>query len=198
MIEVPSRGTSSLAIDREPVNAGFDENEDSEVPLLSRSHRTKGPAVIMMEARLTEVTRKQTSREGPVSVSTEVVPSSSFQGQGMSVDPIDIHPSSSVEIMPLVKALEQSLIAGLVGIELPTTRVRPTPVPSFSSSEKLDYSGDDDVDWNDVHSAADTSKYSHLAEEEMQVAAPRIKSSSRETSTVKGILSFLNHHSPLF
>jgi len=42
-------------------------------------------------------------------------------------------------------------------------------VSSSSSSEKLDYSGDDDVDWDNVHSAPDSSKYSHLAEEETSV-----------------------------
>ena len=56
MIEVPSGGTSSLAIDPEPVHVGSEENEDSEVPLLSRSHRIKGPAMITMEVLLAEVT----------------------------------------------------------------------------------------------------------------------------------------------
>ena len=57
MIEVPSRGTSLLAIDAEPIHAGFEEDEGSEAPLLSRSHQTKSSAVIMMEALLVEVTR---------------------------------------------------------------------------------------------------------------------------------------------
>ena len=43
---------------------------------------------------------------------------------------------------------------------------------SSSSSEKLDYSGDDDVDWDNMHPAPDTIKFSHLTEEEMQVAIP--------------------------
>jgi len=58
--------------------------------------------------------------------------------------------------------------------------------------------GDDDADWDDVHSALDTSKYSHLTEEEVQIAATRIEPPSEEISTVEGILSFLNHHSLLF
>ena len=56
VIEVPSRGTSSLAIDPEHVHAGSEEDEDSEIPLLSRSGRTKGPAVILTKARPTEDT----------------------------------------------------------------------------------------------------------------------------------------------
>ena len=63
----------------------------------------------------------------------------------MSVDPINIHPSSSVEIMPLVKVPEQSPIVGLIGTGLPTTGVLPTPVSSSFLSEKLDYSGEDDA-----------------------------------------------------
>jgi len=146
VIKVPSKGTSSLAIDPEPVHAGSEEDEDSEVPLLLRNHRTKGPVVIMTEVLLTEVTGRQTSGGEPASVSTEVVPSSSFQGQRMSVDPIDIHPSSSVEIISSVEVPERSPIARLVGTELPTIGVHPTPVSSSSSSKKLDYSRDDDVD----------------------------------------------------
>ena len=85
----------------------------------------------------------------------------------MSVDPIDIHPSSSVEIMSSVEVPEQSPIIGLVGTELPNIGVHLTRVSSLSLSEKLDYSGDDDVDWDDVHPAPNTSKHSHLTEEEM-------------------------------
>ena len=51
-------------------------------------------------------------------VSTGVVPSSSFQGRGTSVDPFSIHPGSSVEIMPSVEVPELSSIAGSVGAEL--------------------------------------------------------------------------------
>jgi len=106
VIKVSSEGTSSLAIDPEPVHEGSKEDEDSEIPLLSRSHRTKGPAVISTEVLPVELTGRQTSGGEPVSVSTEVVPSSFFLGQGMSVDPIDIHPSSSMEIMSSMEVTE--------------------------------------------------------------------------------------------
>ena len=75
-------------------------------------------------------------------ISTEAVPSSSFRGQRMSIDLNDIHPSSSVEIMPSVEVPEQSSVVELVEAELPTTGVLPIPVSSSFSSEKLDYSGD--------------------------------------------------------
>ena len=106
VIEVPFRGTSSLAMDPEPNHAGSEEDEGSEVPLLSRSCRTKGPTVITTKALSMEVMGGQTSGGKPVPLFTEVVPSSSFQVQGMSVDQIEIHPSSSVEIMPSVKVSE--------------------------------------------------------------------------------------------
>ena len=160
----------------------------------SRSRRTKGPAVITVEVGPMEVTGRQISRGEPVSVSTGAVSSSSFQGRGTSVDPSDIHSGSSLDIMPSVEIPELSSVAESVGAELLTAGVRPTLVLSLSLSEKLDYSGDDDVDWEDVHPAPDTSKHSHLAEEEMQISIPRIEPQFGETSTVKGILSFLNHH----
>ena len=45
-----------------------------------------------------------------------------------------------------------------------------------------------------MHLAPDTSKHSHLAEEEMQISTPRIELQFGETPIVEGIFSFLNHH----
>ena len=58
LIEVPSWGTSSLAIDPGPVQTCSEEDEDSEVPLLLRSRRTKGPPVITTETMPTKITRR--------------------------------------------------------------------------------------------------------------------------------------------
>ena len=80
----------------------------------------------------------------------------------MIVDPPNI-PSGS-----LVEVTEQSPTVGLIEVELPTIGVIPTPMSS-SSSERLDYSGNDDVDWDNMYSAPDTSKCSHLAKEEITV-----------------------------
>jgi len=66
VIEVPSKETSSITIDPEYVHAGSEEDEGSEVPILLRSHRTKGPAVITMEAVMAEVTERQTTRCDPI------------------------------------------------------------------------------------------------------------------------------------
>ena len=63
---------------------------------------------------------------------------------------------------------EQSPTTGLVRARLPPAGVLLTPVSSPSSSEKLDYSGDD-IDWSNVHPAAEATKFSYLTEEEMQM-----------------------------
>ena len=92
MAEVPSKGTSSSAIDPELAHTVSKGDVGSEVPLLLRSRRTKGPAVVTTEALLGGVTKRQTT--GGDSMSTSVpaktVPSSSFLSQRMSTDPIDI------------------------------------------------------------------------------------------------------------
>ena len=67
---------------------------------------------------------------------------------------------------------EQSPTARLVQVELPITGVLPTPVSSSSSYERLDYLGDDDVNWDNVYSALDTSKYSHFVKEEISIEEP--------------------------
>ena len=76
--------------------------------------------------------------------------------------------------------------------------VCPTLVSSSSSNEKQHYLRDNNIDWDVVHSASDTNKHFHLAEEEMQVAALGTESSSGETSFVEGIFSFLNYHRHFF
>ena len=65
---------------------------------------------------------------------------------------------------------------------------------SSSSSEKLDYSRDDDVDWDNVRPAPSTSKYSHLIEEEMLVVVPETDLLFKETTTTEGIHFYPSHH----
>jgi len=47
--EAPSKGTSTSRVEPEPTYVGSEEDEDSEIPLRPRSHRTKGPAVVTIE-----------------------------------------------------------------------------------------------------------------------------------------------------
>ena len=96
--------------------------------------------------------------------------------------------------MSSMEVPEQSPTAGLIEVKLPTTKVLPTATSCSSSSEKLDYLGDDNVDWDNMYPAPDTIKYSDLAEEEMQVAALEIELPFGETSTGEGILFYPSHH----
>ena len=50
MADVPSKGTSSLVVDPEPVHTGSKRDEGSEASRLSRSRRTKVLTVVMDEA----------------------------------------------------------------------------------------------------------------------------------------------------
>ena len=95
----------------------------------------------------------------PTLVPTMIAPSGFLQGQEKSTDPSAGNP-------------EQGPTTGLVRVRLPAAGVSSTLVSSSSSSEKLDYSGDD-IDWDDMCPASDTSKFSLLTKEEMQVVARR-------------------------
>ena len=108
------------------------------------------------------------TRGEPLSTSAPIgiVSSGSLQGRGKIVDPKDILPGSPVEMMSSAGVPEQSPTTGLLEARLSPVGVLPTPVSFPSSSEKLDYSGDD-IDWDNVHPAPDTSKFSHLTKGEM-------------------------------
>jgi len=50
--EAPLKGTSMSRVKPEPTHAGSEEDEDSEIPLCPRSHRTKGSAVVSVRELL--------------------------------------------------------------------------------------------------------------------------------------------------
>jgi len=66
----------------------------------------------------------------------------------------------------------------------------------LSSSKKLDYTGDDNVDWDNVHPALDTNKYSHLAEEKMLVVILETELQFAEITTTEDILFYPSHPFP--
>ena len=100
----------------------------------------------------------------------KTVPSSSLQGQGEKAGARSIYPGSPTERMPSTGVPKKSLTTGPVGARPPVIEVSSNLMPPPSSSEKLDYSGDD-TDWDNVPSAPDTSKFSRMIEGEMQVVA---------------------------
>ena len=158
------------------------------IPLHLRSHRIRGPAVVTIEKLSRETTERQVTKYEPLptSVPIGIVSSGSLQGQEKITDPKDILPGSLVEMMPSAGVPEQSPTTGFV--RAPVVRVLPTPISSLSSSEKLDYSGDD-IEWDNACPVPDTSKFSYLTEEEVQVAVSEKELPIEGTATTDGILS---------
>ena len=67
---------------------------------------------------------------------------------------------------------------------------------SSSSEEHSDYSGDE-VDFDDEPALADTSKFSHISEEEMQVDVPVMVPPSGEIAITEGISSIPLNYYPI-
>ena len=115
---------------------------------------------------------------------------------------VEMQPGSPNIIMPTPKAPECSMTTGLVGDKAPTTRASLIQVSSSSSEEGVDYSGEDHDFSNEQAPHPDTSKFSHMTEEETQVAASRMELPLGYTTTTDGIVStpiiaFLFHHKNL-
>ena len=62
---------------------------------------------------------------------------------------------------------------------------------SSSSSEEHEYYSGEKVDFGDESALLDTSKFSHISEEEMQAYVPVMVPPSREVTTTEGISSLL-------
>ena len=100
------------------------------------------------------------------SVPIGIVSSGSLQGQEKITKPKDILLGSLVKMISSAGILEQIPTTGLVKTRLPATGALPTPVSSPSSNEKLYYSGND-INWDNMCHAPDTSKFSHWTKEEV-------------------------------
>ena len=66
---------------------------------------------------------------------------------------------------------------------------------SSSSEERNDYSGDE-VDFDDEPALPETSKFSHILKEEMQVDVPVMVPLSGEITATEGISSILLNYYP--
>ena len=121
MAEASSKGTSTSGVEHKPTHAGFEEDEDSAVPLRHGSHRTKGPVVVTVEKLSEEVAIRQVTGDKSVTtpVSTKIAPSGFLQSQRKSIDPKNILSDSPIEMMPLAGIPEQSPTTGLVGARFP-------------------------------------------------------------------------------
>jgi len=85
--------------------------------------------------------------------------------------------------MPALKIPESSPTTGPIGGKAPITEAPLVQVLS-SSSEGDDHNIGSEPAYHDA------SKFSHMTEEEMQVAAPETELPSREAATTEGIFSF--------
>ena len=104
----------------------------------------------------------------PTLVTIETIPSTSSHGQEESTDPTDMRPNFPVEMMPSMGISEQSLTTGLIAVKPPAVEIEPAQASLSSTNEEVDYSGSD-VDWNNVRPSPYSSKFSHLATDEMEI-----------------------------
>ena len=67
MAEAPTKRTSTLEVEPEPIYTGSEENEDFESPLRLRSRRTRGPTMVMVEELSEEIAERQVTEDEPIS-----------------------------------------------------------------------------------------------------------------------------------
>ena len=123
---------------------------------------------------------------GPaVSVGTEVMEEPQLQVAStslMTLERAEMRPGSPSIMMPALKILECSPTTGPIGGKAPITEAPSVQVLSLSSEG-------DDYNFGHEHVPLDASKFSHMMEEEMQVATPETELPLEKTTTTEGILS---------
>jgi len=90
-------------------------------------------------------------------------------------------PSSPSVLMSASRVAEPSPTTGLLSGKALVTEVSLVRVSSSSSEEHDDYTGDE-VDFGDEPAFPDTSKFSHISEEELQVDVPAMVPPSGEVT----------------
>ena len=84
---------------------------------------------------------------------------------------MDVSSGSPVFRMPSIEFLEQTSTTGLVSSKPTTTEIPPSLVLSSQSEEGVDYSRED-LDFCHDLSPPDTSKFSYLSANDMEVTYP--------------------------
>jgi len=165
--KVPSQGVSQLGMGLEKIISGNEESDDEEevAPPLIQSWCSRGRAVSVG----IEVMEKP---------QLKVASASSMTSEGA-----EMRSGSPSVIMSALKIGECNPTTGPIGGKVPITEAPSVQVLSSS------FEGDD-YDIGYELAPHDAWKFSHMIEEEMQVAAPEMELSSRETATTEGILSF--------
>ena len=99
-------------------------------------------------------------------------------------------------LMPTSRIVEPNPITGVISGKAPFTEPSWVQVLSSSSEEHGYYSGKE-VDFGDKPALPDTSKFSHISEEETQAYILAIVSSSGEVTTAEDIFSILLNYFPI-
>jgi len=118
--------------------------------------------------------------------------SSSAKERGMEAQ----QPSSLSVLMPTSRVVESSPTTGVLSGKAPITKTSLVHVSSSSSKEHNYYSGEE-VDFGDEAAFSDTSKFSQISEEEMQVYVPAMVPPSGEVTTTEGISSIPLNYFPV-
>ena len=99
--------------------------------------------------------------------------------------------------MPTFRVVEPSPTTRVFSGKTLVTEASLVHVSSSSSEEHNDYSGDE-VDFGDESTLPDTSKFSHISEEEMHVYVPAMVPPSEEITAIEGISSIPLNYYPTF
>ena len=100
---------------------------------------------------------------------------------------MEVHqPGSPSVLMPAFRVMEPSPTTGVLSGKAPITETSSVQMSSSSSEEHGYYSGEE-VDFSDEPTLPNTSKFSHISEEEMQVYVPALVRPSGEVATTEGI-----------
>ena len=97
-------------------------------------------------------------------------------------------PSSTSVLISTPWVVEPSPTTRLLSGKAPATKASFIQVPSSSSEEHVDFSGEE-YDFGDQSAPLDTRKYSHISGKDMQVDVPATALPSGEVTITEGISS---------
>jgi len=152
---------------------GEEEEEEEEVPVLrSRSLRSRGP-VILEEG---ELAGEPVMAEEVERIEVDLVMKDDVKIPGVSIQPgpysaygrrVEVQqPGSPSVLMPTLRVIEPSSTTGVFSGKASIAETSCVELSSSSSEEHGYYSGED-VDFGDELALPDTSKFSHISEEEI-------------------------------
>jgi len=150
---------------------------------------TEGAVVAEWPEEVTERTEVEILSQPKISIR---LAASSAQERGMEIQ----QPGSSSILVPTSRVVKPSPTTRVLRGKAQITEASLVQVLSSSSEEHSYYSGDE-VDFGDEPTLPDTSKFSHISEEEMQTYVPAMVLPSVEVTTTEGIPSIPLNYFPV-